>query len=104
MGVGDRQNERVTACANCGTDNPATAKFCMNCGNALERGCPNCGASPPEGAKFCMDCGTPLTAEPAPLTLKTNERPPAQLASHPEERRQVTVLFADITGYTAMSE
>src|ERR687897_510090 len=63
------------SCAACGTENPADAQFCMACGARLERRCGNCGG-------------------PAPPEL---ERPP-------EERRQVTVLFADLSGYTAVAE
>src|SRR4051812_29383217 len=78
----------------------------MECGAKLERTCPSCGAPAPENAKFCMECGSSLSEAAhassdvrAPL-LTTNEGR-AQL---PEERRQVTVLFADISGYTAMAE
>jgi class 3 adenylate cyclase/tetratricopeptide (TPR) repeat protein len=78
-------------CPACGTDNPQGARFCMACGTALERRCPNCGAVAPAGARFCVECGTALTA---------SARPPAR----PEERRQVAVLFADLSGYTAVAE
>src|SRR3954468_6827829 len=84
-------------CQSCGTENPASAKFCMSCGAQLERRCANCGAAPPPQARFCMECGSALADAPAPATV----RPAAQL---PDERRQVTVLFADLSGYTAASE
>ena len=84
----------VGTCQSCGTENPGSARFCMGCGAALERCCANCGAAAPPQARFCMGCGYELDrAEPA--------RPAAAL---PEERRQVTVLFADLSGYTAVSE
>ena len=47
-------------CAACGTENPAGARFCMACGEALERRCGNCGTPAPGGARFCMNCGAAL--------------------------------------------
>ncbi len=38
----------------------------MSCGNTLPSGCPNCGAENPAGAKFCIECGTGLTGQPRP--------------------------------------
>ena len=72
----------------------------MNCGAGLEQRCPSCGEPVPADARFCPHCGTPLQAgatPPAP-TPAVAEAPPA------EERRQVTVLFADLSGYTAVAE
>jgi class 3 adenylate cyclase len=65
----------------------------MNCGAGLERRCPSCNTTAPAEARFCMNCGASLE-EPA---TRRPERPP-------EERRQVTVLFADLSGYTAVAE
>jgi membrane protease subunit (stomatin/prohibitin family) len=51
--------EATVTCSNCGTVNPASAKFCSNCGNALApKHCADCGAEVPPGAKFCPECGT----------------------------------------------
>ena len=72
----------------------------MNCGAGLEQRCPSCGEPVPADARFCPHCGTPLQAgatPPAPAPAVA-EAPPA------EERRQVTVLFADLSGYTAVAE
>src|SRR3954454_2612696 len=85
------------ACGSCGTENPAGAKFCMSCGSQLERACPNCGEPAPPQARFCMACGGALEG----TATTTAERP---VESPPEERRQVTVLFADLSGYTAVAE
>ena len=71
----------------------------MSCGHALERRCGNCGEPAPEAARFCMSCGSSLEAGAAPLSPAPSA-PPAL----PEERRQVTVLFADLSGYTAVAE
>jgi len=91
-----------TVCPNCGTENPEGARFCMSCGSALAIRCPVCGTENPPGAKFCIECGTALTARAAPPA------PPPPAAAEedvlPEERRQATVLFADLSGYTAAAE
>jgi class 3 adenylate cyclase/tetratricopeptide (TPR) repeat protein len=117
-------------CPSCQADNPGGARFCEQCGLAIDLRCAHCGAIARPGARFCVACGQPLqTAGPAPnetrptpspfapqpLDLDAAARafqPPAHLAKkiraqHPAiegERRQVTVLFGDIAGFTAMSE
>src|SRR5918999_1537505 len=87
------------SCGSCGTENPAGASFCMACGARLERRCANCGVAAPPEARFCMSCGSQLDQIPgtAPPVPRATEQPP-------EERRQVTVLFADLSGYTAVAE
>src|SRR6476646_9387402 len=72
----------------------------MECGSKLELRCPQCSTSYDPGQKFCMECGTSLTAAPAPAPARRG----VQNSALPEERRWVTVLFADISGYTAMAE
>src|SRR5918999_6344 len=93
----------VLACASCGTENPEGARFCMNCGSPLARTCPACGAAAPAGARFCTECGTALdaTPEPGPAPAPAADEPSAPAA---DERRRVTVLFADLSGYTAVAE
>jgi class 3 adenylate cyclase/tetratricopeptide (TPR) repeat protein len=71
----------------------------MSCGAELAPACPNCGAENPPGAKFCMECGTALDGSPAPAPSA-----PAPAEAPPEERRQATILFADLSGYTAAAE
>ncbi len=100
-------------CPNCQTENPANAKFCLNCGTALMQRCSNCQAELPSGAKFCMNCGQPVTvtapkddarltrlAAAAPAELKNKMRA-AHLAG---ERKMVTALFADVVGSTSLAE
>ena len=89
----------VAICQSCATENPASARFCMACGTPLERRCGNCGAVAPPEASFCMECGAALDQSPA---AAPSPQPAAVIP--PEERRQVTVLFADLSGYTAASE
>src|SRR5918992_6022078 len=90
-------------CPSCGTENPERARFCMSCGTGLERRCPNCNAEVPAGARFCVECGVALeTPAAAPVPDAPSEAPLPE--PPPEERRQVTVLFADLSGYTAVAE
>jgi class 3 adenylate cyclase/tetratricopeptide (TPR) repeat protein len=78
----------------------------MSCGAKLERQCAACGTPAPQEAKFCMACGASLepAAFPAQPLAAPAEPPPVQRATPADERRQVTVLFADLSGYTAVSE
>src|SRR4051794_17682987 len=85
-------------CPACSTENPEGARFCMACGTALDRRCPSCGADVPRGASFCVECGAALTAAAGPAPM------PAPARELPEERRRVAVLFADLSGYTAVAE
>jgi class 3 adenylate cyclase/predicted ATPase len=73
----------------------------MSCGGALAPRCPSCGAENPAEAKFCIECGAEISAEPA-----IEEARPGTPATEapPEERRQATILFADLSGYTAAAE
>ena len=70
----------------------------MSCGARLDRRCPSCGTKAPPDARFCMSCGTALDAGAA------GSPGPGGGERLPEERRQVTVLFADLSGYTAFAE
>jgi class 3 adenylate cyclase/tetratricopeptide (TPR) repeat protein len=79
-------------CSACGTDNEAGRKFCAECGAPLRLTCASCGSPNPPEAKFCGECGASLVAAPAPV--------PAPAA----ERRLVTVLFADLVGFTSHAE
>jgi class 3 adenylate cyclase len=85
----------MAACASCGAENRADAKFCGECGAALGTSCASCGAENEAGRKFCYECGAGLTAE---------SRVPAATAPPAAERRLVSVLFADLVGFTAASE
>ena len=83
-------------CASCGTENEAGRKFCSECGTPLARACDTCGAQNAAGAKFCGECGASLTAATSPQ--------PKPVPVPQAERRLVSVLFADLVGFTAASE
>ena len=92
-------------CANCGADNPAGQKFCGECGSPLApAACPNCGAENAPGQKFCGECGTPLGAAAAAPAPAPGQRAAAAPATPAAERRLVSVLFADLVGFTSASE
>jgi class 3 adenylate cyclase/tetratricopeptide (TPR) repeat protein len=82
-------------CSTCSAPNVAAARFCVNCGAPLDQACPSCGARAQASARFCIQCGATLGGAEA---AKTDSRTPG------EERRTVTVLFADIVGYTSLAE
>ena len=95
-------------CPRCQHENPAQAKFCLECGARLTLTCSKCRAELPGGAKFCFECGQPVGAPPLPTARFAS--PDAYIPPHlaeriltsktalEGERKQVTVLFADLKG------
>ena len=93
-------------CAHCQAETPADARFCASCGSPVApRACATCGASLPALARFCPGCGHPVVASLAPAHFGSPEAyTPRRLAEQiltdrralEGERKQVTVLFADI--------
>ena len=100
-------------CPHCGKENPADARFCGGCGERLARTCPSCGHTNAPETRFCNACGHGLdvstegagSEELARFASKQSvagaARRPA--AGYPAERRQLTVLFCDLVGSTALS-
>ncbi len=84
-------------CGSCGSPVAAGAKFCSECGTPQALACPTCSTPHAVGAKFCAECGTSL------VTI-SSEEVPAPAASPAAERRLVSVLFADLVGFTTLSE
>ena len=92
-------------CPGCQRDNPDGVRFCGECGARLDAPCPACRAANPAGNKFCHQCGGPLGGTPS-----ADERAPRPVSAAPHlaekvlasrsaiegERKQVTVLFADV--------
>jgi class 3 adenylate cyclase len=87
-------------CPNCGASNREGRKFCSSCGTSLAGGCPTCGAQYEPGDAFCGECGAALGATTSPAAAAVV---PA-LAAPAAERRLVSVLFADLVGFTTLSE
>ncbi len=94
-------------CSRCQQENPPQAKFCIECAAPLARTCGNCGTPLPAGAKFCPECAHPAGAAAAPPRFTAPEAyTPRHLAERiltsrsalEGERKQVTVLFADLKG------
>jgi len=101
-------------CDICQTRNPDGARFCLNCGTALNQLCLHCQAQLPSVAHFCTSCGQPVrlsspedaarhsrlaAAAPAPLVEKAQAAEPRA-----SERRLVTSLFVDVVGSMALAE
>jgi class 3 adenylate cyclase/tetratricopeptide (TPR) repeat protein len=104
-------------CPSCRAENPAGARFCNSCGAPQLAACPHCGQDNPPASRFCNGCGSPLAgaappsvpgAEPAttaPWSYTPRHLAEKILASRDTlqgERKQVTVLFADIKGSTEL--
>jgi len=108
----------MVSCPNCKSENSSGAKFCNECGEKIKFLCPFCNSPIPQNSKFCNACGKNL-CEPEKTTPQeiSNIEPDSQSILKPidtesipdnvskeGERRYATVLFSDLSGYTAMSE
>src|SRR5215468_4740323 len=105
-------------CQQCRLENSSDAIFCDQCGARLEAACPKCGEPNRQGAKFCRNCGQliNLTAATAPAMVAGVPPPETYVPKHlaekilasrqflEGERKEVTVLFADIRGSTRLLE
>jgi len=93
-------------CPRCQHENPDGMKFCGQCGAPLTSVCPSCGAANPPGNKFCGQCAAPLARGIEPRFDSPESYTPKHLAEKilssrsalEGERKQVTVLFADLKG------
>ena len=97
----------VMKCPKCQRENIVGARFCEECGTSLARACTNCGSEVSAIAKFCPQCGhsLQLIADQSRFASPKNYTPPhlaekilTSRAALEGERKQVTVLFADIKG------
>src|SRR5262245_32038035 len=93
-------------CPRCDAESPAGMRFCGQCAAPLASACPSCGAENPPGHKFCGQCATPLANAGPPRLESPGLYTPKHLAEKiltsrralEGERKQVTVLFADLKG------
>jgi hypothetical protein len=97
-------------CPRCQHESAADAVFCQECGTRLEAVCPGCETANQLGAKFCKKCGQPLASTPPAATAAKFPSPESYTPKHlaekiltsksalEGERKQVTVLFADLKG------
>ena len=100
-------------CPRCQAENRESRRFCADCGAPLALACPACGFSNEPGEKFCGGCGTPLQSSPTVAQAKFGapesytpkhlvEKILTSKAALEGERKQVTVLFADVKGSTEL--
>jgi class 3 adenylate cyclase/tetratricopeptide (TPR) repeat protein len=96
-------------CPQCRHENPPQAKFCLECGTRFALQCSKCGTELPAGARFCLECGQALSLPSSsgqPRSTSPEAYTPKHLAEKiltsksalEGERKQVTVLFADMKG------
>src|SRR5262245_3483488 len=102
-------------CPSCGRVNPDGKEACGDCGTPLSSRCPACGAKNPSGKRFCGDCGAALTptgsaqvSAAAGVSTSTVARvtETSTLSPAPSsfaERRQLTVMFCELVGSTALA-
>src|SRR5215510_13642 len=101
-------------CPQCSHENPDGVKFCGACGTRFASPCPSCGTGNPPANQFCHQCGQALAPPPTPATRFASPQSytPPHLAEKiltsrtalAGERKQVTILFADVSGFTSISE
>src|SRR5881296_2306356 len=99
-------------CRQCAFESPAGMRFRRRCGAPLAARCPHCGAEAPPDFRFCGHCGKSLQDAPTPAAPERAVYTPKHLAEKilksrsalEGERRQVTVLFADLAGFTTLAE
>ena len=100
-------------CPSCAFENPADSRFCFECGAPLSLVCGHCGAELPAGVKFCNRCGKPAAenrsrpSAPEPRSYTPRHLAEKILTSRSAlegERKQVTVLFADVKGSMELAE
>jgi class 3 adenylate cyclase/tetratricopeptide (TPR) repeat protein len=82
-------------CVLCGFDNSESSQFCLECGQTLRLVCPHCAHRLPSSANFCNKCGNSV------LTGVSAMKPLKVIAG---ERKYATILFSDLSGYTAITE
>lgn len=92
-------------CPKCNATPHDGTKFCAQCGTALPRSCPACGKVVGAQARFCSECGSVLQGEPPAKTAapKVDAKPTPPGPQSTPERRQLTIMFCDMVGSSALS-
>ena len=90
----------VPVCPACGASHAPGARFCRSCGAALGAACARCGASLSDDDAFCSQCGERV----AGTTTVSPQPPESSLRRGGEERKHVTIVFADVAGSTALAD
>ena len=88
-------------CKACNATVPEGSKFCQQCGKALPRACFSCGHVNLAQAKFCSECGASLNSDKA--QVEASSAPKSSRQSAAAERRQLTIMFCDMVGSSALS-
>src|SRR4051794_18382371 len=93
-------------CSSCGATNAASRRFCLECGTPLATSCPACGGPNEPNARFCGSCGEAMSpgAGPGAPTTSSGAAAAALARAPVAERRIVSVLFADLVGFTTFAE
>src|ERR1035441_4488817 len=104
--AGVRCSERQASmqCSHCAAENGAEARSCARCGAPLAPPCPGGGSSLPDGARFCPRCGQEVKAASSTAALPPGREAGGSEIGRASCRERVTVLFADVSGYAALSE
>jgi class 3 adenylate cyclase/tetratricopeptide (TPR) repeat protein len=89
----------MSACAACGAEMGPGDRFCAQCGAPQSQPCPTCGRENAAGNRFCPGCGSALAAGASPAGAPAGGSGPTA-----SERRLVSVLFADLVGFTTLAE
>ncbi len=104
-----QKNTMMHSCSKCGHANSISASVCERCASPLTRICPHCDFVNPANFKFCGNCGSRFGVNPRAVAVQSMPDTLAQKISTlgkqiEGERRTVTVLFSDLSGYTTIAE
>src|SRR5829696_2542275 len=91
-------------CPSCGFENRAGSNFCSRCGHSLPLACSACAATIQAEDRFCPKCGSALGDQVGPGQARSASPPTLPPGVAETERRLVSVLFADLVGFTTLSE
>jgi Double zinc ribbon len=99
-------------CPSCGFENPSGMKYCGQCATPLTSPCPRCGLANPPGFALCGQCAMPLTTALSMVAPSPQTYTPAHMAEKiltskaalEGERKQVTVLFIDVSEVTTRAK